>query len=430
MNALSDIARTAVPFGLPTVDLHRILVNFALDPTSPEFKAPLNEVHHTRGLADPSDLSVVAMNVDTPYSWAWLDLRGGPVLLRMPAHETDRYMSAQIDDLYTNIVGYVTPRTSGSAGGLFLVRGPAGGEVPPGVDGVFECPTDLAIVLVRTQLFDDADLPNVAALQDQVEVTPLGEAPPLPATVASVDVRSPLGPDFLRSLDWMLQFMPRLGEDDEIRTELTGLGVGVGLLEGVLAEPAAESAVVDGLALGMQDVLARCATVRSSAELFGSREFYAGDYLVRAAGAYLGILGNAAEEYLGVGYRADADGLPFDGASAYTITFAADGLPPVAAFWSITVYDADGHLCANRLNRYVLGSRQLTGMPRADDGSLTLHVQHGDVPAGLEPTWLPCPAGPFGLTFRTYLPGEAIRSGEWTAPPVLRRSPEPPGAVA
>ena len=121
---VSGIARRAVPFGLPTVDLHRILVNFALDPRSPEFKAPLNQIHHSRSLADPNDRSVVAMNVDTPYSYAWLDLRSGPVVLTMPPHSPERYMSAQIVDLYTYIVGYVSPRTAGSLGGTYLIRGP------------------------------------------------------------------------------------------------------------------------------------------------------------------------------------------------------------------------------------------------------------------------------------------------------------------
>jgi hypothetical protein len=81
--------------------------------------------------------------------------------------------------------------------------------------------------------------------------------------------------------------------------------------------------------------------------------------MTRAAGAYLGILGNSAQEFLGVGYRADENGRPFDGAHDYAITFAADALPPVAAFWSITVYDAAGHLYANDLHRYGLGSRQV-----------------------------------------------------------------------
>jgi hypothetical protein len=418
MTTLAEVARTAVPYGLPTVDLHRILVNFALDPSSPEYKAPLNVIHHSRGLADPSDLSVVAMNVDTPYSWAWLDLRSGPVVLGMPAHSPDRYMSAQIVDLYTNILGYVSPRTFGDGGGRYAVRGPAGGFVGGEVAAVFACPTDLALVLVRTQLFDDADLANVEALQDQVVVLADGPTQPMPVGVPTVDVRAPLDGGFLRAFDWMLQFMPTLPEDEGIREELSGLGVGVGLVDALLAEPAADAEERQGLAEGMRDVQMRCAAVRSSAELFGSREFYAGDHLRRAAGAFLGILGNAVEEYLGVGYRADANGEPFDGARSYAITFAPDGTPDVDAFWSITLYDDAGHLYTNPLDRYVLGSRQLGGMVRDGDGSLTIRVQHAQPPEVLVANWLPCPAGPFGLTFRTYLPGPAVRDGSWTAPPV------------
>ena len=418
MTTIAERARAAVPYGLPTVDLHRILVNFALDPTNPEFKAPLNAIHHARGVADPSDVSVVAMNVDTPYSWAWLDLRSGPVVLAMPPHSADRYLSAQIVDLYTNILGYVSPRTFGHDGGVYAVRGPAGGS--PGMDAtaVFECPTDLALVLVRTQLFDDADLAEVAALQDQVSVTALGKPQPMPPGVPTVDVRATLDGGFLRSLDWMLQFMPVLPEDDEIRELLRGLGVGAGRVVAMLSEPGVDSETREGLALGAQDVQARCATVRSSAELFGSREFYAGDYLSRAAGALLGILGNAAEEYLGVGYQADEHGQPFDGAHRYAITFPPDGLPDVGAFWSITLYDTAGHLYANPLHRFVLGSRQLPAMARDGDGALTILVQHEQPPPEQIANWLPCPAGPFGLTFRTYLPGPAIRDGSWTAPPV------------
>jgi len=418
VTAFAEIARAAVPYGLPTVDLHRILVNFALDPGSPEFKAPLNKIHHARGLADPSDLSVVAMNADTPYSWAWLDLRSGPALLTMPPHAADRYMSAQIVDLYTNIVGYVSPRTSGDAGGVYAVRGPAGGEHGTLAEGVFDCPTDLALVLIRTQLFDDDDLAHVTALQDRVSVTPLGDPLPMPPSVPTVDVRATLDAGFLRSLDWMLQLMPELPEDHGIRESLRELGVGVGDVDTVLSEPTADADTRAGLALGARDVRARCATVRSSAELFGSREFYAGDYLSRAAGALLGILGNAAEEYLGVGYHADEKGQPFDGAHNYAITFAPDGLPDVGAFWSITLYDAAGHLYDNPLRRSVLGSRQLPAMLRDADGALTIVVRHEPPPAERVGNWLPCPAGPFMLTFRTYLPGPAIRGGRWTAPPV------------
>jgi hypothetical protein len=117
-------SQEAFVYGLPTVDMYRILHDFALDPASPEFKAPLNVVAHSRRLADPDDLSIVAMNVDTPYSYCWLDLRGGPMVLTMPAVEDRRYMSAQLIDLYTYIVGYVSPRTHGIAGASVTIVGP------------------------------------------------------------------------------------------------------------------------------------------------------------------------------------------------------------------------------------------------------------------------------------------------------------------
>ena len=170
---LTDLGRRAYVFGLPTIDLHRILDSFALDPSSPEFKAPLGQFAHSRRLADPSDRSIVAMNVDTPYSYAWLDLRDGPVMLTLPAFEPGRYVAAELFDLYTYIVGYVSPRTNGTRGGSFLITGPGQTADDTGLP-VFACPTQLCLVLVRTQLLGDADLPNVAALQDQMSVRPLG----------------------------------------------------------------------------------------------------------------------------------------------------------------------------------------------------------------------------------------------------------------
>ncbi len=166
---LTDLGRRAQVFGMPTIDLFRILDSFALDPASPEFKAPVGQFAHSRRLADPSDRSIVAMNVDTPYSYAWLDLRDEPVVLTLPAFESDRYVAAEIFDLYTYIVGYVSPRTNGTHGGSFLITGPGQTAEDTGLP-VFACPTQLCLVLVRTQLLGDADLPNVLALQGQMSV--------------------------------------------------------------------------------------------------------------------------------------------------------------------------------------------------------------------------------------------------------------------
>jgi len=406
----------AFVYGYASVDLYRILHNFALDPTSLEFKAHIGQFHHSRQLPDPLDRTIVAMNVDAPYSYAWLDLRAEPTVLTVPATQPDRYVSAMLVDLYTYIVGYVSPRTNHHRGGQFLLVGPQwDGVVPDGIDEVFRCPTDLMLVFVRTQLLDADDLPGMAATQDGFAAEPLSvwsgspapAAPPPIEPIEPIDVRVGVDPRFFDVMRWMQAFMPTLPEDADLRETF-----------GALADSDA-AAISAGMTEGLARMAARARTVQSSGEIFGSREHFGGDHLSRAVGAMLGILGNAEEEYLGVGYHGDATGARFDGRQRYTITFGPDGLPPVDAFWSITVYDADSFLYANALERYTLGSRGLPGMRRSDDGSITLHLSTDSPGADLEANWLPVPPTPFTLAFRTYLPREEIRDGRWTAPPVI-----------
>ena len=133
----------AVPYGLATVDLHRILVQLRPRPGSPEYKAPLNAIH--TAAASPTRRTVGRQpqrrhaRTPTPGSTC----ATGPVLLTMPAHDPGRYMSAQVVDLYSYIVGYLSPRTTGCDGGTYLIQGPSAGAPTLRVDGVLECPTDL-----------------------------------------------------------------------------------------------------------------------------------------------------------------------------------------------------------------------------------------------------------------------------------------------
>jgi len=426
---ITAIAREAFIWGYPVVDNYSILYNYALDPQSPEYKAPVNAISHARSVAGPEDRVIVAPNVDTPYSYAWLDLRAEPVVLSLPAFEKQRYVSLQLIDSYTYILGYVTPRTNGNAGGDFLVAGPAWkGAVPPGIKKVFRSPTDLVLAFYRTQILAADDLPRVHALQDQYRVRPLsaylGSGPPASprvlAPVTPVDVRNqPTSLQFFTALNWMLQTMPVLAEEDAMRRRFARIGIVPGQ-PFAAPDPATEAKIVRGMQQGLADMQARTRRVKSSAELFGSREFLKDDYLTRATAAMIGIYGNAAEEYLGVGYHADARGQAFDGRHRYRIKFAADGLPPVGAFWSITAYTAERFVYANPLRRYRISSLMLPDLKKDADGGFTLYVQHASPGPDLEANWLPVPATPFGLTFRTYLPGDAVRGGRWTAPPVER----------
>lgn len=422
----SVVAREAYVWGYPTVDMYAIFLGQALDPRSPSFKAPPNVLGHTRSVATPDDKLVIAPNVDTPYSHVWLDLRAEPVVITVPSFEKSRYLSLQLFDLYTYVIDYVTPRTNGHLGGDFMVVPPGWkGRVPSGVRKVFQSTTLIALGMFRTQLLGADDLPNVHALQDKMQVRTLSAylgrtSPrqlPWPEPVAALNLReSPIDLAFFNVLNWMLPFMPVLPEERALRQRLASIG----LTGSHPFRPAAgqEGDLQGGMGAALKAMGERARRVRSSAELFGSRDFLRDDYLVRAVGAMLGILGNAAEEYLGVGWQTDAMGRAFNGRHRYRIRFAPGQLPPVDAFWSITVYTEDKLLYANSLKRYVINSPMLPSLVRDADGGITLYVQHASPGAELESNWLPCPATPFGLTFRTYLPQEDIRSGRWTAPPV------------
>jgi hypothetical protein len=427
-DSVRDTAAAAYVWGYPTVDLYAILRGQALDHSSPEFRAPLNAIGHARQVTTPEDRLVIAPNVDTPYSHAWLDLRAEPVVFTMPAFERERYVSLQLFDLYTWITGYVSPRTNGQAGGDFLIAAPGWqGEVPPGIRRVFRSTTTLALGMVRAQLFDAGDLPKVHALQDGMRVRTLsaylgrpGPSPlPMPALLPALNLRrEPTAPRFFDVLNWMLAFMPVLPEEAALRRGFESLGLAAGQ-PFAARQGTSLPAVVHGMKQGLGKMVERSRRVRSSAEIFGSREFLSTDYLARAVGAMLGILGNAGEEYLGVGWQADVNGQAFDGRKRYRIRFAPGQLPPVDAFWSITVYTQERLLYANPLRRYVINTPMLPRLKRDADGSITLHVQHDSPGAALEDNWLPVPAAPFGLTFRTYLPRAEIRNGAWTAPPVV-----------
>jgi hypothetical protein len=429
METISAIAQEAFIYGYPMVDLYSILYKYVADPASPEYKAPLNRLYNTRRVATAEDRAIVAPNCDTPYSYAWLDLRAEPVVISIPPFAPDRYVSLMLSDLYTYIFGYVTPRTNGNAGGDFLIAGPAwAGSAPAGIKGVYQAPTQLALAFFRTQLFGAGDLPAVRDIQDQFRVQPLsaylGAPPPPPAPalawIEPLDVRkAPTSLRFFAVLSWMLRYMPELADEHDARAELAAL---LGTVAAQAASPDAttHAAVVEGMQAGQQALGAALGKVKSSGELFGSREFLGHNYLSRAVGAMVGILGNSAEEYLGIGYAGDADGQPFDGSREYRIKFTPATMPPVRAFWSITVYDATMLLYANPLDRYVINAPMVDGLLKDADGGFTLYAQHTSPGAGKETNWLPTPGGKFNLTFRAYQPEQAILDFIYHAPPVVK----------
>jgi hypothetical protein len=145
---------------------------------------------------------------------------------------------------------------------------------------------------------------------------------------------------------------------------------------------------------------------------------YGNYYLKRAIVTQLGLGANLPEDAIYPLNIADETGKPLDGANKYMLHFDKGATPPVNAFWSITLYDAEGFQVGNSLNRFAVSSwMPFTYNP---DGSLDLYFQNDSPGAGKEANWLPAPKGPFNLTMRLYAPKSEALTGKWNPPPVTK----------
>jgi hypothetical protein len=104
-----------------------------------------------------------------------------------------------------------------------------------------------------------------------------------------------------------------------------------------------------------------------------------GLYLVRAGAARMGLYGNDLEEAYYPTGNLDADGELFDASKhSYVLRFEKDEIPPVDAFWSITMYNLPEQLMVeNPIGRYSIGDRT-EGLMFGEDGSLELYFSKTD----------------------------------------------------
>lgn len=448
-NVARAIAKEAYIYGFPSVMAYKTMHNFTLDPDHPEYRGPFNQVACEAKLLSPQDTSVVSPNADTPYCMFWLDLRAEPQVLSVPDMEPDRFYQVQLTDLYTHNFAYVGTVSTGNVAGTYLIAGPGwDGDEPEGIDGVIRSETPFVFVIVRTQLFGPDDLERVADLQQSYEVRPLSAyldtRPPAPAAQLDFPVWEEGAQFDERSfgyLDFVLQLLEEPPAKEEPlweRLQLIGLGPHTRFEFDALPHDIRE-ALADGVKEGLGDINRFVEKIGQdplgSAKVVGTREFleqsarqnYGLDnpYLLRAAAAQIGLYGNSAAEALYRLYLTDAEGQPLDTSqNQYTLTFAPGELPPVKAFWSLTIYDARTQLFVdNPLDRYLLNSTMLDQFVRDPDGSLTLYVSTDSPGPELESNWLPAPDGPCYAVLRMYGPREEALEGRWI-PPMPQKSGE------
>ena len=439
-----DIAEEGFIYGLPLVMNYAVMQEFAVDRNSGQFKAPFNVMNSMHHVATPADTAIITPNSDTPYSFVWLDLRAEPMVISVPAVEKDRYYSVQFIDANTYNFGYIGTRATGTEPGSYLVVAPDWkGATPAGIKQVFRSTTPFAFTAFRTQLFNPADMPNVEAIQNGYSAQPLSAflkqpAPPsapaisfLPATTAGIKA------NFFAYLDAALSLVPETSRDKTIRAKLARIGVGPGKTFDFKELPLEHKAeILVGMKQGDAAVDKWLASGNKTingwniGSFFGDEAFFDGNWPMRAGAAKGGLYGNDAVEAMYPYTRKDATGAALDGSKHnYTITFAPGQLPPVNAFWSVTMYDGKSQfLVANPIDRYLINSPMVEGMKRDADGGLTLYIQKDSPGADKEANWLPAPNDEIYLVMRLYWPKTEAPSilpagkGTWQPPGVRKVS--------
>ena len=431
------IAKEAYIYANPVVDSYRIIYDYFVDADNPDYKAPWNQLANIPRVYTHQDRAVQTPNSDTPYSWLALDLRTEPMVLTIPPIDGDRYFSIQLIDLYTHNFDYIGSRTTGNDGAQFLITGPGwNGEVPDGITKAISCETELMLAVYRTQLFSPEDLETGKEIQEGYKVESLSEflGEPAPKGATKIDFIEPLSQEEIRAspkifeqLNFVLQFCPTHPTEMELISRFGKLNIGA---NETFDWDAFTPEIQETIGQGIADAWADFAKLKekadageiSSGDAFGTREQLQNNYLYRMAAAVLGIWGNSEAEAIYPSYYVDADGQKLDGANNYTLRFEPGQLPPVNAFWSLTMYELpESLLAANPLDRYLLNSTMMDDFVRDEDGGITLFLQHDSPGKEKEPNWLPAPEGPFSAIMRLYWPKEEALDGTWQLPPLERK---------
>ncbi|MFD0571574.1 DUF1254 domain-containing protein [Kitasatospora gansuensis] len=437
----ATVRRTAAEgwiWGFSLLENYRTMYPQAIDEADPRYVGGFGVFRHYPKPFTPANTDVVTPNNDTPYSWAWLDLRAEPWVIEVPA--MNRYYVIPVHELDTPYVGFVGSRTTGQEAGRYLVTGPRHHDVPAdGFDGVLRADTELVGILGRTYLAARRTYPSwsgsragTGCCRSARTGAPSRRRPRTSRSGRSGGRRS--GTPWSSSSCWTscsASSRPGHGSafpaEQDLRRRLAELGIGVGDFEPATLTAELRESIAQGIADGRAELERAAAGTVGSTGLFGTRAELGEDFLARAVGAHMGLYGLPSAEAWYGGWAADSEGnRPPDASERdYVLRFPPGKLPPARFFWSATMYRLPERLLVdNPLQRYSIGDRT-PGLVYDPDGGLTLHVRHKrPADADHNANWLPAPDGPFTVVIRLYGPDQAVLDGSWTLPVLALRGPE------
>ncbi len=435
-----SIGLAAFVWGYPLVETLRTcrLQTTDADGKTAAWRADIDRLQHMRRAATDADRDVVTPANDLLYTTGWINLANGPRLLHVPAsarHE-QRYFVLALYDAWTNNFANPGLRASDPAGETVLLVGPNTPTEPawPVARRTITAPTDLVWLLARIVVGDAADAPLARTLQDDIRLdcppgTDRGHRPaavrqwfgPVEDTMAALVQRpheaAHIAGAFFINLCQGLTDNTAPQDDRGLADWFSRARIGPGKQ---FDWSFLDAPLRDGLTRGLRDGAALVAGA-SRSHVAKPWAFnlemgkYGTNYLMRAAVAYKGLGGLTSDEAIYAMGDFDADKQALDGRHGYLMRFEPGELPPVDAFWSITLYAADRFLHPNAMQRFSVGDRT-PGLMQDPDGGLTLRIGRA-APVDTR-NWLPAPADSFYLILRMYIPRPEART--WRIPPLQR----------
>lgn len=420
-------------YPLITMDItRRVFTNYPSG-EKPGF-GPMNEFQHLREFPSANFRQVVRPNFDTLYSAAWVDITKEPMIVCVP-DTNGRYYLLPMLDMWSDVFASPGKRTSGTQAQEYAIV-PQGwqGELPEAIEKI-ESPTPYVWILGRTQTNGVEDYPAVHKIQDGFRITPLSQwGKKVEPAISIIDSTVDMNTDPLKQVntmtadkyfsygvqllkinqphvtDWStIARLKRIGieQDKSFDFNNTSPAIQAGL----------QRAVVDGLKI-MIEKLPTLARIENGWQMnTDTMGVYGNYYLKRAIVAMVGLGANQPQDAVYPLNVFDANGKPMEGQNNYVLHFDKNELPPVEAFWSITMYDAEGFQVANKLDRFAIGDRD--SLKYNSDGSLDIYIQNDSPEDDKVSNWLPSPPqGVLGLTMRLYAPKPAVLNGIWNPPAV------------
>jgi hypothetical protein len=393
-------------------------------------ETPLGGWVLVRDLSTPKTINTMP-NVDTLYgaTFVWLE-KQGPVVITVPEIK-DRYYSVALHDAWFNSIDVIGTRTNGGNAGSYLIAPPGWkGEKPEGIERVIITSTPVINLYQRIYLNAADDISKIRSLQDQIRIAPLASWKQPSANFSPVDdkvfrvpglreTRDPL--HFFEATNAYTHVSPPPPGDESLLALFATVGLGPG--KALPEDTAARKDIAEGAADAQHIINAAiCAgPFRNGWRVPKSNNAKHGSHSLDRSVAqllHIGVLPVEEALYF-ISYR-DGDGAPLDGRKSNRLTFAKGQLPPIdsRAFWSLTMYNEKSLLVENPIHRYAIRP-DTEGLTFAEDGSLTIYLQHekpSNAPSG---NWLPAPDGTFILALRCYMPQPAAMDGTWFPPAIL-----------